>query len=153
MRSYRFLKMAVMASQILFRLVCLMTALVWYISINGWVITTSGFRKQMADILEVFFLFAIWTRTSLFNATKFHAIVIISGIEYGWRWSLSWICTTVLLGHPRSRVDGPKKHLRGVFVVNLHSRFVVCSFSHSTDTEGPKVLKVGHVTFSRPSLT
>jgi len=43
---------------------------------------------------------------------------------------------TVLLGHPRSRVDGPKKHLRGVFVVNLHSRFEVCSFSHSTDTEG-----------------
>ena len=76
MTSYRFFKMAAMASQMYFQLS------VWWwhtlrrpksicipnfdeSSIHGWVITTSGFVKLTAAILECYFLFAIWSYKSV----------------------------------------------------------------------------------------
>ena len=56
----------------------LVVALVWeglnlsayqiLILTHGWVITTSGFQKQTAAILEFYFQFAVWSYTSVWYA-------------------------------------------------------------------------------------
>jgi len=38
-------------------------------------------------------------------------------------------------------------------VSNLRAKFEIFSFNGSRNMEGPKILKVGHVTPSRPLLT
>jgi len=35
----------------------------------------------------------------------------------------------------------------------IHAKFEISSFNHSKDMEGPKIIKVGHVTSPRPLLT
>jgi len=50
---------------------CLVTALVWYIAIHGWVITTSGFRKQRSATLKCYFRFTIWPHTHHFGMLPF----------------------------------------------------------------------------------
>jgi len=43
-------------------------ALVWYIPVHGWVITTSGLRKQTAAISTFYSRFTVWPHTSLWHA-------------------------------------------------------------------------------------
>ena len=69
---YRFFKMAGIESESYYRVqcywlhsckkvkICLPTKFRWGISIHGWDITTSGFGKRTAAILELCFLFRFW---------------------------------------------------------------------------------------------
>ena len=139
MTFYRFFKMAAMTSQIYFQFrvwrrisseavnIYLHTEFRWDISIHSQFITTSGFGKQTAAILEYYFPFPIWSYThfamqrfiipqSLVDISPFTPKLLAFMQNPIWPRPQSWICSKVLLDHPRSRVGGPKK--RWKFCVN-----------------------------------
>jgi len=95
------------------------------LSIQGWDITTlilllPVFEKT-ATISEFYFRFAMWSHVPLWddalcNPTKYSRhvsipaeIISIYSKNPIYCQSPSWICNTVLLDHPRSRIGGLKK--------------------------------------------
>ena len=143
MTSYRFFKMAVIESEIYFRVqtswlesfkkmeIYLHTKFRRDISIHSWVITTPGFGKRTSAILELYFRFQFrpihhHRHGKLPQRTKFcpnrptHG-----GFMTSYRFfKMAVIASQIyfrLLDHPRSCVDGLKK--RRKFCVNRLTSF------------------------------
>jgi len=123
---------------------CLVTSLVWYISVYGWDITYFWFPKtnkrppywKFTSDLQSDHMLPFLIPPSFVDVCRFTPKLLAFIENRTWRRPPSWICNTVLLDYPRSRVGGgPKKHLRRVIlVVSLRDKVPI--FNRSQGTEG-----------------
>ena len=113
------------------------------ISIHGWDITTSGFGKRTAAILEFYFRFRFWSmyshqHTILHLPAKFRSNpMIVGGVMTSYPFFSRWRPAAILdlmrvmLDHPRSAIVG----ISSIFKFRLDPIYsfrdiAICIFSH-----------------------